>query len=143
MNFEHFAKVQGFVKVEYPNRTRIFNESHQIMRTTNNFETFQRRATIVFDYIHWCYDQRDAGMPLKLNMDRAAAVDDFNKTYNNQAVRIAKYLTYSATTSRKATKAIPILQNICDSLLMAENFAQSKAEVYRYISVMRTQETIK
>lgn len=143
MNFEHIAKVQGFVRIEYPNRSRIFNESHQLMLSTNNFEVLQRRANIVLDYIHWCYDQRDAGMPLKLNMDRAAAVDDFNKTYNNQAVRIAKYLTGSVTTSRKATKVIPILQNICDSLLMAENYTQSKAEVYRYISVMRTQETIK
>lgn len=143
MSFENNAMIKRFIEIEYPNRSRIFNESHKLMLKTNDFEVLQRRASLVLDFIRWSYDQRDAGMPLKFNMDRHAAIEDFNKTYNIQAVRIAKHITYSTTTAKKATKAIQTLQNICDSLLMAGNFAQSKAEVYRYISVMRTQETIK
>lgn len=123
------ANIQGFIQVEYPNRVRIFEDCNRLMQSTTNFDTFQRRAAEALDFIKWTYEQQAAGMPVKMNMSKSDALDDFCRVFNKHAARIAGSIATVADTPRKAKNALPKLESIKATLREAENKSECESAI--------------
>lgn len=116
-------------EIEYHSRNRIFENCNRIMQTTVNFDTFQRRAVEALDFIKWSFEQKAAGMPIKLNMSESEAADDFCRVFNKHCARIAMEIADAADTPRKAKNAISKLEKIKTSLKESENKAESESDI--------------
>lgn len=123
------AQIQGFIQIEYPNRVRIFEDCNRLMQTTVNFETFQHRAAEALDFIKWSFEQKAAGMPIKLNMSESEAADDFCRVFNKHCARIAQEIAAAADTPRKAKNALAKLETIKSALKECENMAESESAI--------------
>lgn len=123
------TQIQGFIQVEYPNRVRIFEDCNRLMQTTVNFETFKRRAAEVLDFIKWSFEQKAAGMPIKLNMSESESVDDFCRVFNKHSARIAREIAAAADTPRKAKNALAKLEMIKSALKESDNLAEVESAI--------------
>lgn len=119
-SYEKAEKLTKF-KAELENRKRIFAESNRIIETTNNFDVFQRRMAELLDHIEWSYIMVKEGMPAQVNMSYESAIADYGRCYNENAVRIAKYIASTADTKQKAKNRIIKIEQIKDSLKEAAN----------------------
>lgn len=106
---------------ELNNRQRIYADRNQIIQTTNDFSTFERRMDVLLDNIEWSYKMANEGMPVKLNMSYSEAISDYGNCFNENAVRIAKYIASLADTKQKAKNRIPKIEYIKNSLKEAPN----------------------
>ncbi len=123
------TQIQGFIQVEYPNRARIFEDCNRLMQTTVNFETFKHRAAEALDFIKWSFEQKAAGMPIKLNMSESEAVDDFCRVFNKHSARIAREIAAAADTPRKAKNALAKLEMIKSALKESDNLAEVESAI--------------
>lgn len=113
---------------EYKNRLRIFEDSQRITQSTNDFEVFKRRADTIIDFIIWSYQQKENGVPIKINQEKDFAIADFNRFYNSQCVRIAKHNREKAT-KRTALKLSLLLCEIRTSLKDSINKNEAVEEI--------------
>lgn len=56
----------AILKIEYPRRRQIFDESVAIVQKTNNFDVLFRRMDAVHGFIKWAFEQQAKGFPIKL-----------------------------------------------------------------------------
>ncbi len=110
---------------EYQNRLGVFEDCNNLMQSTINFDTFQRRADEALDFIKWTYEQKTAGMPVKINLSESESLEDFNRVFNKHAVRIARAIAETADTPKKSKNAIPKLEVIKSALKESENLHDS------------------
>lgn len=120
MTTSNYDKISRMVKFreELNNRQRIFADSNKIADTTNDFTVFERRMDSMREFIEWSYKMVREGMPANVNMSYDEAIADFNHSYNENAVRIAKHISSEANTPQKIKNRIPKLEHILSSIRM-------------------------
>ena len=117
----HIVTKQDLLKPEYESRMRIFNNGNQIIQTTVDFDEFERWMTTLLNTINWCHDKYESGNGIAPNMPREQSIADWETCFNDNAIRIAEYITSSADTAQKAKNLIPKIEQIKASLKDAPN----------------------
>ena len=59
------SEQMAILKIEYPRRQQIFNESVAIMQRTNNPDVLIRRYSELTDFVDWFFAQKEKGLPLR------------------------------------------------------------------------------
>lgn len=124
----HRDEINKF-EFEYHQRERVFGDCNRIMQTTVNFDTFQRRAAEALDFIKWSFEQKAAGMPIKLNMSESEAADDFCRVFNKHCARIAREIAVAADSPRKAKNTLAKLEMIKSALKESEDKSEAESAI--------------
>lgn len=83
----------AILKIEYPRRQQIFDESLAIMQKTNNPDVLIRRYDVITDFVEWFFEQKEKGLPLKADKTKEQMNDDIPAFFNFHAARIANHIS--------------------------------------------------
>lgn len=83
----------AILKIEYPRRRQIYDESVAIVQKTNNPDVLFRRMNTVRDFVKWAFEQQAKGLPIKLDKNKEEMQEEINRFCNFHCVRVAHYVS--------------------------------------------------
>lgn len=98
------------LKIEFPRRQQIFDESLAVMQKTNNPDVLMRRYSELTDFVDWFFEQKENGLPLKADKTKEQMNEDIPAFFNFHAVRIAKYISDNAPKKKRHQYLMDILK---------------------------------
>lgn len=116
-------------KAEYSRRIQVWEDCQRIVKETNDIDVLQRRCVAAIDFFTWLHKHIEAGIPIKVNLTLDETREDVAKVFNNNAVRIAKYIAQKADTPRKAKNAISKLELVKSLLWEVENRGDTESSI--------------
>lgn len=120
----------AILKVEYPRRRQIFDESVSIIQKTNNPDVLFRRMDAVRDFVIWAFEQEAKGLPIKLDKNKEEMQEETNRFCNFHCVRVAHYVSEH---TRK--NVFTDLIRLCGSLSECSNKDEAYREIDGLISI--------
>ncbi len=118
------------LKIEYPRRRQIFDESVSIIQKTNNPDVLFRRYDEVCSFVQWAFQLKKEGCAITIDESEEQMKAKLPAFYNFHCVRIANYV---AVHSLK-TKRFQILRELQDSLKDAANKEGTFIEIAQLIN---------
>lgn len=108
------SEQMAILKIEYPRRQQIFNESVAIMQRTNNPNVLIRRYSELTDYVDWFFEQKEKGLPLKADKTKEQMNNDIPTFFNFHAVRIAKHVSENVLKKNRHQVLMALLSSLKD-----------------------------
>lgn len=108
------SEQMAILKIEYPRRQQIFNESVAIMQRTNNPNVLIRRYSELTDYVDWFFEQKEKGLPLKADKTKEQMNNDIPTFLNFHAVRIAKHVSENVLKKNRHQVLMALLSSLKD-----------------------------
>lgn len=121
------AVSQDPLEPEYQCRMRLFKEGNMTISETVDFDIFEKWTISLLNTINWCYDKYEAQTNISLKATKEQAISKLMIDINNNAVRIAKYISSSDIEKDKAY--IRKLRHIRKSLKNAPNKEESVSAI--------------
>lgn len=118
------SEQMAILKIEYPRRQQIFNESVAIMQRTNNPDVLIRRYSELTDYIDWFFAQKEKGLPLKADKTKEQMNSDIPAFFNFHAVRIANYISEHSPKKDQHRLLMSILSELKASINKEEAYIE-------------------
>ena len=118
------------LKIEYPRRRQIFDESISIMQKTNNPDVFFRRYNEVFDFVQWTFRLKKEGCPITTEKTEEQMNSELFSFYNFHCCRIANYISEHSPKSKR----FDLLLRLKTSLKPALNKEDAFVEITQLMS---------